>query len=553
MWTVDEARAERVNGFSCVYRTPAHLELGVAGAVPCGPPAGGSEATHTALSPAAARTRVVGGLPEFGDYDFEVVADVDPGEVIEWPMRALRVRVEVTPEFAGPSGLDRAVTGTGPLVTGCGPDGGPGDASAGRPWQLDQIVSAAHLTHYPGRGWSAGGDPAAAPEWPDPLSLGTLFDEAGLDGQALEDPAADLASTVAVLADDRALDPLGRASAGTKALLRPGVSGSAGAGGADGSTGASDGADYGWELRLHTSYPFGADYVYEPGHAVPGWDDAGHPVAWPQLWNLVDCPPPRHPGATHDVALALSDDAAGRRLEHSGYGWWVVAPVGALPERIVATKGGLSYGDPAPAPLVRPAAPTTTFTGRASGHLFFGLQRYALAGDLTLTLEPAGDGDTDTTRLTGRIDNVVFVALDHDGLQPLPGPPVQWRSLTLDIGDAGDAGIFAGDASGDDSGASAGNASAGNASSGGDGALVAGGGVWSGAVRVDGNRSLTDPSGLPPADAFTGDWRAEAYGPLAQEIAGRLRIWTPLPEGADPAQGWPAQALLVAGFGGRTP
>ena len=554
MWTVDEARADRVNGFSCVYRTPAHLELGVDGAVPCGPPAGGSEATHTALSPAAARTRVVGGLPEYGDYDFEVVADVGSGEVIEWPMRALRIRVEVTPESAGPSGLDRAVTGMGPLVTGCGPGGGPGDASAGRPWRLDQIVSAAHLTHYPGRGWSGGGDPAAAPEWPEPPSLSSLFDEAGLDGQALADPAADLASAVAVLTDDRALDPLGRASAGTKALLRPGVSGVAG---------ASDGvAGDGWELRLHTSYPFRADYVFETAHAVPGWDDAGHPVAWPQLWNLVDCPPPRHPDATHDVALALSDDAAGGRLEHSGYGWWAVAPVGMFPHRIVATKSGLSYGDPAPTPLMRPAAHTATYAGRASGHLFFGLQRYALAGDLTLTLEQAGD----TTRLTGRIDNVVFVALDHDGLQPLPGPPVQWRSLTLDIGDAGHAGIFAGDASGGDagppgSGASAGDASDADASGGGPGAsdgdasagaLAAGGGVWSGAARVDGDISLTDPPGLPPADAFTGDWRAQAYGPLAQEIAGRLRIWTPLPEGTDPAQGWPTQALLVVGFGGRT-
>ena len=553
MWTVDEARAERVNGFSCVYRTPAHLELGVSGAVPCGPPAGGAEATHTALSPAAARTRVVGGLPEFGDYDFEVVANVDPGEVIEWPMRALRVRVEVTPEFAGPPGLDRAVTGTGPLVTGCGPDGGPGDASAGRPWQLDQIVSAAHLTHYPGRGWSGGGDPAAAPEWPDPPSLATLFDEAGLDGGALQqvltDPGANRGSALAVITDDRALDPLGRASAGTKALLRRGVSGSAGAGAADGSAGAgaadgsaggaggtgsagagaanglANGSAYGWELRLHSSYPFGADYVYETGHAVPGWDDAGHPVAWPQLWNRVDCPPPRWPSATHDVALALSDDAAGRRLQHSGYGWWAVAPVGAMPERIVATKGGLSYGDPAPTPLARPAAPTATYVGRASGHLFFGLQRYALAGDLTLTLEQTGDGDGDgdgdTTQLTGRIDNVVFVALDHDGLEPLPGPPVEWRSLTLDAGDAG--------------------------------APAAGEGVWSGAARVDGDTPLTDSPGLPPADAFTGDWRAEAYGPLAQEIAGRLRIWTPLPEGANPAQGWPEQALLVVGFGGRTP
>ncbi|MDE2663236.1 MAG: hypothetical protein OXI39_09585 [Gemmatimonadota bacterium] len=79
---------------------------------------------------------------------------------------------------------------------------------------------------------------------------------------------------------------LARAGATTKALLRP----------------ASDG---GWELRLHTSYPFGADYLCEPRHAVSGWADAGHDAAWPEAWNRVDCPPLHWPDGTHDVALPL--------------------------------------------------------------------------------------------------------------------------------------------------------------------------------------------------------------------------------------------------------
>ena len=68
-------------------------------------------------------------------------------------------------------------------------------------------------------------------------------------------------------------------------------------------------------------------------------------IAWLiLLWNRAECPPLHRPDGTHDVALALSGEAGGgRRLAHSGYGWWAVAPVGMFPERVVATKGGLSF------------------------------------------------------------------------------------------------------------------------------------------------------------------------------------------------------------------
>ncbi len=491
-WKVDEARAHRIIGFTCVYRTPAHARLGVSGSVACGGHNSGADA----------RSRTVAGLPEYGEYLFEVTAQFEGSPVIEWPKRALNVTLAVTRGHAGPAGPDAAVTGTGPVVFGCGPNDGVGDASEGRPWQQAQIVSAEHLTHYPGRGWAPGGDSDAPPEWPDPPALGDLFDEAGLDGQAIDqaltggdsaaggdsgsngDSAAGRAADV--LADDSALVPLARASAGTKALVRPG-------------------ADGGWELRLHTSYPFGADYVFGPAHAVPGWGDPAQPAAWAGLWNRTDCPPTDNPNATHDVALALSDDAGkGRRLEHSGYGWWAVAPVGMFPERIVATKAGLSFGDLA----AHPPQPPVSWQGRVSGHLFWNQQRFALAGDITLTLAPAGA----SAHLSGRIHNVVLTPLDHTSLQPQPDPPVPWRSLVLEVGGPHET-------------------------------------AWSGAAAVGEQPTGPNTPALPEPDAFTGDWHAQAHGPEAQEIAGRLRLWTPLAPGADPDSGWPAQAVIVAGFG----
>ena len=427
----------------------------------------------------------IAGLPEYGEYLFEVVARTNAGAGIPWPERALHVRVTVTEALAGPPG--RAVTGAGPLVEGCGPDGDD------RPWRLDQVVSAAHLTHYPGRGWSPAGDPGAAPDWPEPTPIAALIRDAGLDPEplreALSGTGADAAALARTLGDARFDAALARAGAGTKALLRL----------------RADGAR---ELKLHSSYPFGAPYLFEARHAVPGWGDAGHPAAWPALWNRVDCPPPGSPGATHDVALALSDAAGdGRRLAHSVYGWWAVSPVGLGPERIVAAKAGLSGGDPAAAPPEAPAL----WRGRLSGHLFFDRHRWAVAADVTLTLE-AGT----PPRLTGRIGNIALARLDAKSLRPAAGAPGSLPPLLLETAA--------------------------------DGAAAPAGG-WSGPVRVAAESVAGAPAGLPSADAFRGDWLAASHGPGAAEVAGRLRLWTPLPAGADPANDWPAQAVLAAGFG----
>lgn len=480
-WTVDEDRAHRIAGFTCVYRTPAHLRTGVSGAVPCA----------DERSPADARAATVANLPEYGEYEFELVAvERAGGPGIPWPLRALRARAQVTEAVAGPAGPGRAVTGAGPLVESCGPGDGPGDAAPARPWRLGEIVSAAHLTHYPGRGWTPGGDPDTPPDWPDMPPMTELMAGTGLDAapmrQVMAGEGADPEAIARTIADARFDAVLARAGAATKALLRPGPDG-------------------GHELRLHTSYPFGADYLYRSRHAVPGWADAGHAAAWPELWNRSDCPPLHWPDGTHDVALALSDAAGGgRRLAHSGYGWWAVAPVGMFPERIVATKGGISFGEPSPEAPEAGAA----WRGRLSGHLFADRRRFAVAGDVTLTLERA-DGET---RLAGRIENVVLAPLDAKSLQPDAVPALPWRDLALEAAPAEDD-------------------------------------AWSGAAGVEAQSPDAAPGTPPVPDAFRGDWRAAAHGPDAGEIAGRLRLWTPLPDGADPRTAWPEQAVLVAGFG----
>ena len=476
-WTVDESRAGRIAGFTCVYRTPGHLETGAPGSVACAPEP----------APADSRTRTVAGLPEYGEYLFELVALSESGANDPWPLRALQVRVAVTEALAGAAGPGRAVTGAGPLVEGCEPEDG-----AARPWRLDQTVSAAHLTHYPGRGWSPGGDPDAAPEWPDPTPVMTLLMDAGLDPtpvlKALSGAGADTAETPAA-GEARFERAMARAGAGTKALLRR----------------QADGAR---ELKLHSSYPFGAAYLFDARHAVPGWGDASHLATWPELWNRANCPPPGAPGATHDVALALSDAAGGgRRLAHSGYGWWTVAPVGLHPERIVAAKAGLSFGAPASAP---PGA-EARWTGRLAGHLFHNKRRWAVAADVTLTLEGGA-----APRLAGGIDNIALAPLDAKSLRPAAGEPRALPPLALRAAEDDPAGVDA---------------------------------VWTGPVRVAGAANTATPTGLPAADAFRGDWLAAVHGPGAAEAAGRLRLWTPLKPGADPSADWPAQAVLVAGFG----
>ena len=476
-WTVDESRAHRITGFTCVYLTPGHIKTGVAGGVPCEP----------VRSPADARGRTVAGLPEYGDYDFElVVLETKDGPGIPWPRRALRLRVAVTGDLAGPAGPERAVTGAGPLVEACRPD----DAAPRPPWRLDDIVSAAHLTHYPGNGWTPGGDPAIAPDWPEPRPAAELMAEAGVDAEplrrALSGAGVDRKALARMLAGERTRGAISAAGAGTRALLRPGPAG-------------------GWDLRLHSSYPFGDDYVFGAAHAVPGWADPAHPAAWPALWNRADCPPADRPGATHDVALVLSGDiGGGRKLAHAGYGWWAVAPVGLFPERVVATKGGLSWG----APASRPPADGTRYTGRASGHLFWDKRRWALAGDVELELGPGSGGP----QLAGRIFNIVIAPLDPETLVPAGGAPVRLPELRLEAGGA------------------------------------ASDGAWSGAAGI-GEASGEALAGFPASAAFEGDWRAAAHGPEAGEAAGRLRLWTSLPDGADRATEWTRQAVLVAGFG----
>ena len=316
------------------------------------------------------------------------------------------------------------------------------------------------------------------------------------------------AAAAALLADQRGAAVVALLSARTKALLRPGAAG-------------------GWDLRLHSGYPFGADYVYEPAHAVAGWGDPAHPTVWPALYERTDCPPPSQPDATHDVALALSYDAAGGLLAHSGYGWWVVAPVGLFPERIVATQGGLSFGDPA---AEAPTDPGARWQGRLSGHLLWDQRRFAVAGDASFELVRQ-DGEL---RLVGRIDGVVLSPLDLESLAPAAGPPLPWRTLTLQAALAGSDGRWSGEAS-----------------------VTAEPDTDPEATAADGSEGLGpegELEGLASGGRFAGDWQAAAYGPTAAEIAGRLRLWTPLADGADPSTDWPAQAVLVAGFGAeRTP
>ena len=419
-----------------------------------------------------------------------VAVDNKNGPGIPWPQRALRVRVAVTEETVGPAGAGGVVTGAGPLVEACWPD----DVLPRRPWQLDQIVSAAHLTHYPGNGWTPGGDPAVAPDWPEPRPAEELIAEAGADPEPLQQAHsggdADPEAVARMLADARAGGAIAAMGAGTKALLRPGPGG-------------------GWDLRLHSSYPFGDDYTFAPAHAVSGWADGAHPATWPQLWNRVDCPPAGRPDATHDVALAVSTEIGnGRQLAHSGYGWWTVSPVGMFPERIVATQGGLSFGDPKP-----PASPAvgTRWTGRATGHLFSDERRWALSGDMELWTE-ASDSDSGGPRLAGRVTNVVAALLDPKTLEPAADVLVRLADIQLETGPATPDG------------------------------------AWSGPTAITATSADT-AAGFPAPDAFLGDWHATAHGPDTAEITGRLRLWTPLPAGADPSTDWPRQAVLVAGFG----
>ena len=473
-WAVDESRADVISGFACVYRTPAHLELGVSGVVPCGP----------APAPAEARSRTVAGLPEYGDYEFELVALEKPeARAVPWPRRALRVRVAVTEALAGAPGPGRAVSGAGPLIEGCRPD----EDSNAPSWRLDQVVSDIHLTHPPGVGWSPAGDPSVAPDWPEPPTLAELAAAAGIDLEAVVGDAAAGAEAAARTIAGAAKSPaFVRASATSRALLRTRPDG-------------------GRELKLHSSYPYGDVYAFTAAHAVPGWADAAHAAAWPALFKRSDCPPAGRPNVTHDVALALTDAAGGdTRLEHSGYGWWTVAPVGANPERVLAVAAGLSHGAPATAP----PPPRAAWRGRLSGHLFWNERRWAAAGDAEFELR----GSAGAPRLAGRVTDLVLAPLDAETLAPTAGAGGRLPPLLFEAADAAD-------------------------------------GAWSGDLTFGAADADPGSEGFPAPDAFRGGWRASAHGPGAKEIAGRLRLWTPLSDGADPGAGWPAQAVFAAGFG----
>ena len=444
-WSVDESRASRITGFTCAYRTPAHIKLRVSGAVSCTPDGG--------ILPDA-RSSLVAGLPEYGEYDFEVVANVNAGATIIWPSRALQVRVAVTEELAGAPAPDRAVTGTGPLIEGCGPD----YHGIGRLWFLDDAVSSVYLGHPPSDGWQPLGDPAEPVDWPAPR-LADLIGEIGTEQARLI------------------------AGARTRAFLHQ---------------------DFGdsRELNLHSSFPFGSIYVFRSEHAVPGWADDS--MFFPKLWSRHDCPPHGVPSATHDVALALTRSAGnGHLLQHSEYGWWTVAPVAMAPYRLVAVQGGLSVGAPDSNIEV-----DTRWRGRVSGHLFWNKRRWSLTGNVSLEARLI-NGES---QLSGRIEDVVLAPIDLNSLEPTEGEVEHWQVLKLDSAPATD-------------------------------------GIWAGALAVVDSGSNGGLAGFPAPETFEGDWRAAAYGRNADEIAGELRLWTPLADGTDPALEWSKQAVLVAGFG----
>ena len=218
---------------------------------------------------------------------------------------------------------------SGPLVEGCGPEDGADATRRAAPLAARRRSSRRRTSPTtPARGWSAGGDASAAPPaWPDMPPMTDLMAETGMDpapvrraiGRRRHRPSRGAgarrwptpASTPCWRGPRRA----------TKALLRPG-------------------RDGGRELRLHTSYPFGSDYLFEAEHAVPGWGDAEPPGC---LAGAVepDQTARRSTGPTAPTTWrwrSPTPPADGRRLAHSGYGWWTVAPVGMFPERIVAAK-----------------------------------------------------------------------------------------------------------------------------------------------------------------------------------------------------------------------
>ena len=112
----------------------------------------------------------------------------------------------------------------------------------------------------------------------------------------------------------------------------------------------------------------------------------------------------------------------------------------------------------------------------------------------------ATDSGSGVPRLVGHITNVVAAPLDPKTLEPAPAGLVRLADIQLTTSTAQT-------------------------------------GAWSGPTAI--TATSTAPAGFPAPDAFVGDWHAAVYGPDTTEITGRLRLWTPLPPGADPSTDWP--------------
>ena len=377
-------------------------------------------------------------------------------------------------------------------VSTAGPDSSP------PAWNVRDIVTDRFLVHPPGLGWKPGGTDERRPLAETVADFATLLTGGKELLAAMAASSSDPRET-AVLAEllagePSALELLAKAHFDTKALLRRGADGH--------------------RLRFHSRLPFHGDYAFGAGDRVAGWGDAGSRLVWPDLFRLVDRPPEREnwQHALHTVSLAWAVAAgAGAALDHSGYGWWTIAPVGVSPGRMLAVKGGLDWGvstDPREGP-----PDGALWRGRATGHVFSQLRRWALTGDAVLRAARTPRG----VALSGRIENVRIVPLDAATLAPRAAEAGAWHAFDLDAAQA-------------------------------DGTSR-----WNGLVALE-----APPSGVtgPRPDTPHGDWSGAFYGPQTAEVAGQWRIWTDPPGGADElgnvgAAQWRRQVLAVGGFGAQ--
>ena len=278
------------------------------------------------------------------------------------------------------------------------------------PWSVREIVTDRFLFHSPGLGWKPGGS-GERPPLPDTVAdVATLVLDAerlleamagnGSDPREIEKVAA------LVIGANSPNDVIGGAHWDTKALLRSGAGG-------------------GRELRFHSRYPFHGTYAFAPRDRVEGWRSPNSAFSWPDLFRLRNKPPEREGWqyALHSVALALTSAAPGGDLGHSAYGWWTIAPAALFPERVLCCMGGLSYGV-ASGPGAAPAD-GAVWRGRATGHLFVDLRRWALSADMVLRTVKTDAG----TAVSGRAENVRVVPLDPETLKPMAAEAAYWGAL----------------------------------------------------------------------------------------------------------------------------